>query len=1095
MQTALDDLSGQYLEERQSEELTPADMILREQADTGKVEPGKKSFALSPPTTMLGKVKAVAKDVAVGAVEAPLQVVGGIMDAGKEIGLSIEGLMDMANLPVFLQVTNEKGEIDIDLLSKKELDDLRIKGHKPMMEGAIPEKGKTVTGGLVRGVSQFLAGFLPVSKGMQAVGATGKLVKTLGPAAGKMVAGMAAGAVADATVFDAHEDRLSNLIQKYPNLQNPVTEFLAADPSDSEAMGKFKNAAEGLVGGVLADGLFAALRGVRASRVKKLELKKASDEAAQIDQFANLKEEPTDIDLQKLKAEAKKKEPLFQVGSKKAGKERALNINETKLNTTDDVKALIEGVGKKYADDINEARREIITHKETKKLADELGMSVDDLLERRRGEAFNAEQAVAARRILVASGEGLIKFAQSARAGGEEALVQFRRAMSQHEAIQKQVSGMTAEAGRALQSFRMPVSAGKLRQGELTALIDASGGIKQSQQIAEMMLTMKDSKAINKFVQGASKATTKDMLYEAWINGLLSSPATHMVNIIGNSLTAFTAIGERKIASKIGQALDVQNIPKGEAAQLLYGMINGARDGMQSAWQVLKTGDPVDALTKQEHAGYRAITAENLNLSGTPGRFADFVGNAVRVSSRLLTAGDEFFTSVAYRMELQGQAFRQGTQEGLEGEALSVRMADIIDNPPDNIKMDAEYFKKYQTFTKPLGEAGQHLQKFTQFFPPARVVMPFIRTPVNIMKYAGERTPLAFMSDTVKAELNAGGARRDLALAKIATGSMIMAVTADLSMSGKITGGGPRDRQLKQMKYNTGWQPYSVKVGDKYYSYNRLDPIGALMGLASDVTEIIGQTEDDVDAMDLGVAATLAIVKNVTSKTYLRGLSEFFEAIGSTSELPGAKNTRMRKYLERLGSSMMPFSSLIAGVERQVDPELRAANNLIEKIQSRIPGWSKDLPPRRNIFGEPVVLEGGIGPDIMSPIYESTIKDDPVVNEIVAQQTRLRMPMKTIDGVELDTKEYDKYILFMSGKNNKYVDNKPLKMALKELFHSSEYTNGTDGTDGSKSLLIKTQIQVYQQTAKQMMRDTSEQLLQDIQAKRAEKYRKLGVEI
>jgi hypothetical protein len=46
--------------------------------------------------------------------------------------------------------------------------------------------------------------------------------------------------------FDAQEERLSNLINTFPALRNPVTDFLEADGDDGEIEGRFKNSLEGL---------------------------------------------------------------------------------------------------------------------------------------------------------------------------------------------------------------------------------------------------------------------------------------------------------------------------------------------------------------------------------------------------------------------------------------------------------------------------------------------------------------------------------------------------------------------------------------------------------------------------------------------------------------------------------------------------------------------------------------------------------------------------------------------------------------------------------------------------------------------------------
>lgn len=1094
MPTQSNDLTGQYMKSRQAANLTPAQRRLQSQAgEAGPVVDmvGKTKFSLSP-QFQAGKttgetIAAVTKDVARGAIEAPKQVVGGVISAAKEAGSAVESLIEFFGAPSVLQITNEHGEFDLDLVTREEFKEA---GGERIADIVTPGEAKSVTGGLVRGVAQFLTGFLPAAKMLKGVGPATKLA-TVGRAA-------TAGAVADATVFDPHEERLSNLVERFPNLKNPITGYLEAEPDDTEAEGRFKNVVEGLGLGVLSEGFFAATKAVRASRLKKLEAKELAAESATIEKFAGVEEdipvvEPVpDGEVPAIEeTTVAPKESAFKVGSKKADAERALNINLENVETTDEVKSLIEGVGEKFAPDINEARREVITREETKKLADDLGMTVDDLLTRRRGEAFNAEQAVAARRILVASGENLVGLAKKAVSGSEEEIVLFRRALSQHHAIQSQVSGLTAEAGRALQSFNIKAKAGKARQQQIKDIIDAGGGAENSKVLAGMVSSLDNPQQLNQFVKGAQKATTREMLYEAWINGLLSSPATHTVNVIGNSLTAAWAVGERKVASAIGGTLDRQNIPKGEATAMLYGMANGAKDGMRLAWDALKTGEPSDILTKQESAGFKSITGENLNLTGTPGRFADYMGEAVRLPGRFLTAGDEFFKTMGYRMELHAQAFRQATGEGLEGDALAARVYDIIQNPPENIDLASIDFSRYTTFTKPLGEAGQSVQSAVKAIPGAKVIIPFIRTPTNIVKYVGERTPLSFIAPAIRDEIAAGGARRDLALAKIGTGSMIMAAAADFTSSDQITGAGPTNPAMRNLLRSTGWQPYSLKVGDTYISYNRLDPVGATIGIAADIAEITAQTAD-ADAMDLATSAVVSVAQNVTSKTYLSGLADFFEVMSSVSPDPEVNNTRARKWVERLAGTAVP--SGVAQLERTLSPELSATQGIIEKMKSRIPGFSDDLPPRRNIFGEPIVLSGGIGPDIMSPLYTSTDKKDKIADEIVSQQTMLRMPRPVIDGVKLDTKMYDSYIKFYAGTNNRFVK-QPLKSALRELFSTNQYRQATDGQEGGKSVLIRATFDGYREAAKQMMREKAPALAAEARQLKTEKFRKLGGKI
>ena len=74
--------------------------------------------------------------------------------------------------------------------------------------------------------------------------------------------------------------------------------------------------------------------------------------------------------------------------------------------------------------------------------------------------------------------------------------------------------------------------------------------------------------------------------------------------------------------------------------------------------------------------------------------------------------------------------------------------------------------------------------------------------------------------------------------------------------------------------------------------------------------------------------------------------------------------------IESLIGSFVP--RIVAQAERTVDPTVRAANTILDRIKSQVPGWSSTLPPRRNLAGQAIVLDGAYGPDVFSPLYSTT---------------------------------------------------------------------------------------------------------------------------
>ena len=121
-------------------------------------------------------------------------------------------------------------------------------------------KPETMAGNMTEGVSRFLTGFYGPNKFLKGAGLTGGVVKN-------SIRGMTAGAVADLTVFDPDEGRLSDMLVEFdsPLLNNAVTQYLASDEDDTEMEGRLKNVLEGMIIG----GPLEVLMGIKAFKRQK----------------------------------------------------------------------------------------------------------------------------------------------------------------------------------------------------------------------------------------------------------------------------------------------------------------------------------------------------------------------------------------------------------------------------------------------------------------------------------------------------------------------------------------------------------------------------------------------------------------------------------------------------------------------------------------------------------------------------------------------------------------------------------------------------------------------------------------------------------
>lgn len=143
-------------------------------------------------------------------------------------------------------------------------------------------KRENVVNGIASTIAQFGVGFIGLGKVKWIAQGSEWAARTF--TGGRFVADTTRGAVTGGVFMDPHEERLSNLVESYPSLRNPITNYLAARPEDANAEGRLKNALEGIVmDTVLVGALAAVAKGIRLYRAG--DLRGANEAAAEADEM------------------------------------------------------------------------------------------------------------------------------------------------------------------------------------------------------------------------------------------------------------------------------------------------------------------------------------------------------------------------------------------------------------------------------------------------------------------------------------------------------------------------------------------------------------------------------------------------------------------------------------------------------------------------------------------------------------------------------------------------------------------------------------------------------------------------------------------
>ncbi len=677
-------------------------------------------------------------------------------------------------------------------------------------------------------------------------------------------------------------------------------------------------------------------------------------------------------------------------------------VNTAKWTDAEEALHFVGELTRIVRDRHSEAFTDVLSWKETKKRAAHYTRDPAKLLEKMRLQGMASDEIPAmmwaTEQVIKKIGTQVAKLIDAYKGVPEsmppEVLEQIRGLTRVHEDILvdrgliSRASARTVGQGRAVKKEASKDYA--VSSDQLTTLksleSDPAAYEKFLKRVAQQAAN--PNKMLKMMREGAGGLVDKNN--EFWMNAILSHPKTHVVNMASGAIE--TAL--KGVESTV--ALAIRGNLKGAKANVIGGYV-GMRMGWKDSWE-----QAWDAFGRENNIldPFMRLYDFNDGLEDVQHAWKGNTGTAIRMPSRALQAEDEFMKQMNYRTKITMDTYVEGANKGWTKEEIADSLADRLrtgfDEDGGATNEAALQYAREATFTQDLKHGvGKWIQQGVSEMPFLRMVAPFVRAPTNLIRNAWQRTPLIglLQKDMQRAMMSGNPKLRSEVISRQITGGLAALGFWYAVNEKEVTGGGPKDPMLRKSWMKTH-QPYSIKEDGKWVQYGRMDPRFTLLGIMADYKEVMENAEDADTYGDLIYGMALATAKNVSNKTYTKGIYDVLDVLTSGEERV------VKRFMHNRAASYVPNASKMLLTD---EDEIKEIRSYMDAVMSRIPGLSESVEARRDVLGEKVLRGRTSSP--VDPMLESKVNEDHLDHQLADLKHRWSVPVKTVAGTEIDLTE------------------------------------------------------------------------------------------
>jgi len=559
--------------------------------------------------------------------------------------------------------------------------------------------------------------------------------------------------------------------------------------------------------------------------------------------------------------------------------------------------------------------------------------------------------------------------------------------------------------------------------------------------------------------------STGSKLFTLWRTGLLTGPQTMTKVALSHAIMA----GAEKVKDVPAVAIDkgisgVSRVlgkgPMRSTALTMRGEGTGFSKGSAAAMKLMRTGLDTKGTggfgdTLVGKLAHPEVDFGNSKL----GKAANFY---VQKTGGIHASIPKGFFTAAQANDLYKQAMAEGVNKGLKGADLQTHVDNYVAGASDFAKQEAQLSAQRASFQQDttLGHVGRALQQV----PGGKWMLPFAKIASTILNDAVDYSPGGAIKAGWQAFKEAKGAdgwtptvQKHFVeeLGRAITGTGAIAAGVALYKHGVMTLGYPTSKPEQAIWKAQGKTPNSILINGKWRDTSSLGPFGTLLFMGGSVAQ--SGEHDAKGRSQVGAAATGAI-QNVTSQSYLSGLTSAANALSQPQEFAGSE-------AKQLAGSVVPIA--VATTARATDAKQRNAPGVVQSIESKIPGARETLSPQQDMFGRQLNREGGVATNLLDPSRPSGEDAGKQVNELdrlekTTGQSAVPQPVKSINGTDANGKTVATGLTQAQQDAYNSAVGPKIQAAYKSIMSNPNYNQLTDASKVSALQAAKDDISTIQ---------------------------------